>query len=136
MFFHFCFLLQGFGTCLILKATPFGSVITSIMMRILLSFVTLNRVGGFLQRMDLARKYAFGKMLIIGSEPPFKVQGLWLFRRTEIRQFIIDECYDMESYEWKKVDINDEAQKERVSKMIEDCEPFEGEALLDAKCFK
>ncbi|KAK9995021.1 hypothetical protein SO802_024724 [Lithocarpus litseifolius] len=100
------------------------------------SFVTLNKVGGFLQRMDLARKYAFGKILIIGSEPPFKVQGLWLFRGTEIPQFIIDECYDMELYEWKKVNINDEAQKERVSQMIEDCEPFEGEALLDAKCFK
>lgn len=100
------------------------------------SFVTLNKVGGFLQRMDLARKYAFGKMLIIGSEPPFKVKGLWLFRGQVIPQFIMDECYDMELYDWKKVDINDEAQKERVSQMIEDHEPFEGEALLDAKCFK
>ncbi|XP_062083711.1 elongation factor 1-gamma-like [Humulus lupulus] len=100
------------------------------------SFVTLNKVGGFLQRMDLARKYAFGKMLIIGSEPPFKVRGLWLFRGQEVPQFIIDECYDMELYDWKKVDINDEAQKELANKMIEDEEPFEGEALLDAKCFK
>lgn len=100
------------------------------------SFVTLNKVGGFLQRMDLARKYAFGKMLIIGSEPPFKVKGLWLFRGQQIPQFIIDECYDMELYEWTKVDISDEAQKERVSQMIEDFEPFEGETLLDAKCFK
>nr|CAD1840934.1 unnamed protein product [Ananas comosus var. bracteatus] len=48
------------------------------------SFVTLNKVSGFLQRMDLARKYAFGKMLVIGSEPPYKVKGLWLFRGTEI----------------------------------------------------
>ncbi|KAK6240400.1 hypothetical protein SCA6_005789 [Theobroma cacao] len=100
------------------------------------SFVTMNKVGGFLQRMDLARKYAFGKMLVIGSEPPFKVKGLWLFRGQEIPQFVLDECYDMELYEWKKVDISDEAQKERVSQMIEDCEPFEGEPLLDAKCFK
>ncbi|XP_010030200.2 elongation factor 1-gamma [Eucalyptus grandis] len=100
------------------------------------SFVTLNKVGGFLQRMDLARKYAFGKMLVIGSEAPFKVKGLWLFRGQEVPQFVIDECYDMELYEWKKVDISDEAQKERVSQMIEDQEPFEGEALLDAKCFK
>ncbi|CAI9786972.1 unnamed protein product [Fraxinus pennsylvanica] len=88
------------------------------------------------ERMDLARKYAFGKMLIIGSEPPFKVKGLWLFRGKEIPQFVLDECYDMELYEWTKVDLNDEAQKERVSQMIEDAEPFEGEALLDAKCFK
>ncbi|KAK4483898.1 hypothetical protein RD792_011126 [Penstemon davidsonii] len=100
------------------------------------SFVTLNKVGGFLQRMDLARKYAFGKMLVIGSEPPYKVKGLWLFRGTEVPQFVIDECYDMELYEWTKVDINDEVQKERASQMIEDAEPFEGEALLDAKCFK
>ncbi|CAL0309602.1 unnamed protein product [Lupinus luteus] len=100
------------------------------------SFVTLNKVGGFLQRMDLARKYAFGKMLIIGSQPPFKVKGLWLFRGQEIPQFVIDECYDMELYEWTKVDISDEAQKERVNQMIEDYEPFEGETLLDAKCFK
>ncbi|GJZ32782.1 elongation factor 1-gamma-like protein [Tanacetum coccineum] len=100
------------------------------------SFVTMNKVGGFLQRMDLARKYAFGKMLIIGNEPPFKVKGLWLFRGPEIPQFVIDECYDMELYEWTKVDLSDEAQKERVNQMIEDHEPFEGEALLDAKCFK
>ncbi|PSS29120.1 Elongation factor 1-gamma like, partial [Actinidia chinensis var. chinensis] len=100
------------------------------------SFVTLNKVGGFLQRMDLARKYAFGKMLVIGSEPPFKVKGLWLFRGQEVPQFVIDECYDMELYDWTKVDITDEVQKERVNQMIEDQEPFEGEALLDAKCFK
>lgn len=100
------------------------------------SFVTLNKVGGFLQRMDLARKYAFGKMLVIGNAAPFKVKGLWLFRGQEIPQFIMDECYDMELYDWTKVDVSDEAQKERVNQMIEDAEPFEGEALLDAKCFK
>ncbi|KAK9929851.1 hypothetical protein M0R45_026927 [Rubus argutus] len=100
------------------------------------SFVTLNKVGGFLQWMDLARKYVFGKMLVIGSNPPFKVKGLWLFHRQEIPRFIIDECYDMELYDWCKVDITDEDQKERVNQMIEDHEPFEGQALLDAKCFK
>ncbi|XP_038885839.1 elongation factor 1-gamma-like [Benincasa hispida] len=70
------------------------------------SFVTLNKVGGFLQRMDLARKYAFRKMLVIGSEPPFKVKGLWLFRGQEIPKFVLDECYDIELYEWRKVDIS------------------------------
>ncbi|XP_019152072.1 PREDICTED: elongation factor 1-gamma 2-like [Ipomoea nil] len=100
------------------------------------SFVTMNKVGGFLQRMDLARKYAFGKMLVIGSQPPFKVKGLWLFRGKEIPKFVMDEVYDMELYDWKEADISDEAQKERVSQMIEDHEPFEGEELLDAKCFK
>jgi elongation factor 1-gamma len=50
--------------------------------------------------------------------------------------FLFDECYDMELFEWKKVDITNEDQKERVNQMIEDFEPFEGEPFLDAKCFK
>ena len=75
-------------------------------------------------------------MLVIGSVPPFKVKGLWLFRGQEIPQFVLEECYDMELYGWKKVDITDEEQKERVSQMIEDYEPFVGQPLLDAKCFK
>uniref|UniRef100_A0A7N0UW53 Elongation factor 1-gamma n=1 Tax=Kalanchoe fedtschenkoi TaxID=63787 RepID=A0A7N0UW53_KALFE len=45
-------------------------------------------------------------------------------------------CYDMELYKWRKVAVSDREQKKRVSQMIEDHEPFEGEALLDAKCFK
>ncbi|XP_027357789.1 elongation factor 1-gamma-like isoform X2 [Abrus precatorius] len=75
------------------------------------------------------------------NQPNFRkilgqVKGLWLFRGQDIPQFVIDECYDMELYEWTKVDISDETQKERVNQMIEDYEPFEGEPLLDAKCFK
>lgn len=68
--------------------------------------------------MDLACKYAFGKMLIIGYEPPFKVKGLWFFRGQEIPKFVVEECYDMKLYEWTNVDIPDEAQKERVSQRL------------------
>ena len=57
-------------------------------------------------------------------EHPYKVKGLWLFRGQKIPQFVLDECYDMELYKWKKVDISDETQKERLGQMIEDCEPF------------
>ena len=64
------------------------------------------------------------------------MKGLWLFRGLEIPQFVLDECYNMELYDWKKVDITDENQKERVNQMIEGHEPFEGMPLFDAKCFK
>ncbi|KAL4654972.1 hypothetical protein ACB092_01G418400 [Castanea dentata] len=74
-------------------------------------------------RMGLALRYAFGKMLAIRSGPPFKVKFLWLLRGKDIPKFVLDECYDMELYEWKMVDIIDEEQKERVSQMIEDYEP-------------
>ena len=57
-------------------------------------------------------------------------------RGQEIPKFVFDECHVMELHEWRKVDITDEGQKERVSQMIEDYEPFEGEPLLNAMCFK
>ncbi|KAL4654977.1 hypothetical protein ACB092_01G418900 [Castanea dentata] len=82
-----------------------------------------REVSGFLQSMNLACKYAFGKMLVIGSEPPFKVKLLWLLCGQDIPKFVLDESYDMKLYEWKKVDCTDEEQKERVSQMIEDYEP-------------
>jgi elongation factor 1-gamma len=40
----------------------------------------MNKVSGFLQRMDLAHKYAFAKMCILGEEVPYKIKGVWLFR--------------------------------------------------------
>ncbi|KAG6544194.1 hypothetical protein Mapa_014394 [Marchantia paleacea] len=99
------------------------------------SYVTLNKVGGFLQRMDFIRKYAFGKMCILG-DGPFAIKGVWLFRGTDIPQMVKDECYDMDLYEWTKVDISDAAQKERVSAMFEEPDLIDGEKLLEAKCFK
>lgn len=100
-----------------------------------ISYVTLNKVGGFLQRMDFIRKYAFGKMCILG-DGPFAIKGVWLFRGTDIPQLVKDECYDMDLYEWTKVDISDAAQKERVSAMFEEPDLIDGEKLLEAKCFK
>jgi hypothetical protein len=44
------------------------------------TFVTMNKVGGFLQRMDFIRKYAFSKMCILGESPPYSIKGVWLFR--------------------------------------------------------
>jgi elongation factor 1-gamma len=39
-----------------------------------ITFVTMNKVGGFLQRMDLALTYAFAKMCILGKEAPTRLR--------------------------------------------------------------
>ncbi|KAJ7555369.1 hypothetical protein O6H91_05G034200 [Diphasiastrum complanatum] len=99
-------------------------------------FVTMNKVSGFLQRMDFIRKFAFGKICILGETSPYKIKGVWLFRGPEIPQQVKDECYDVELYDWLKVDIADEIQKERVNAYFEEPDDVEGEKLLEAKCFK
>uniref|UniRef100_A0A7I4CFX2 Uncharacterized protein n=1 Tax=Physcomitrium patens TaxID=3218 RepID=A0A7I4CFX2_PHYPA len=82
------------------------------------TFVTMNKVGGFLQRMDLARKYSFGKM---GQDVP---------------QMVLDEVYDAELYDWTKVDITNEEQKTLVNAYFEEPDTIQGEVLREAKCFK
>lgn len=100
------------------------------------TFVTMNKVSGFLQRMDLIRKHGFAKLCIFGETGPFKIKGVWLFRGQDIPQNVLDECYDVELYEWTKVDITNEAQKERVNAYFEEPDELDGEKLLEAKCFK
>ena len=66
---------------------------------------TWVQVGGFLQRIDYVRKYAFGVMCILkNSEGQFPIRGFWIFRGQDIPQMMKDECYDLELYEWQKLD--------------------------------
>lgn len=51
-------------------------------------------------------------------------------------QMVKDECYDVELYEWTKVDINNETQKALVNAYFEEPDTINGEILMEAKCFK
>jgi hypothetical protein len=53
-------MFQVSGTCMTQRVTLCGYVTTS-------SKYSLDKAGGFLQRMDVCSKYAFGKMPVIGS---------------------------------------------------------------------
>ena len=35
-------------------------------------------------------------------------RGAWIFRGQEIPKIMLDECYDMELYNWRKADLSDE----------------------------
>lgn len=76
-------------------------------------FMTSNLVGGFLQRMDRLRKYAFGSLLIFGEEPKLQIGGVWLFRGTELPEELWENP-DAEHHTWTQIDVNDVAQKKLV----------------------
>jgi len=68
-------------------------------------FITLNKVSGFLQRMDLVRKYGFAKTCIPGAGGgAVHHQGcVALSAARRCRPLSLAEVYDMELYDWKKV---------------------------------
>jgi len=77
-------------------------------------FMSANLIGGFLQRLDKLRKYAFGSMMIFGVDNDMEVAGCWIFRGQDVPAEM-SECDDAEHYEWKKANIEDPATRELIN---------------------
>jgi len=69
-------------------------------------FISQNLIGGYLQRAESCRKFAFGAMMLCGEseeKPPFKCCGIWLFRGTDMLPEMKAHV-SAEYYNWKKTD--------------------------------
>mmetsp|Transcript_10552 Transcript_10552/g.31761 ORF Transcript_10552/g.31761 Transcript_10552/m.31761 type:complete len:435 (-) Transcript_10552:112-1416(-) len=102
------------------------------------NFVVMNKVGGFLQRIDYVRKYAFGVMAILkdSEKGVFPITGVWIFRGPDIPQIMKDESTDLELYDWRKIDLSDEAQKKRVEDIFCEEATIDGLECVECKVFK
>lgn len=58
-----------------------------------------NLGGGFMQRIDHFKKYAFARHAIVGDEPELELEGVWFFRGQEVPQ----EMKDHPQFEYHKV---------------------------------
>jgi len=103
-------------------------------------FKACNAVGGYIQRCDECRKYAFGVVNMVGVDdetPPFKLNGAWLFRGPEIIREMkaVD---DTEYFEWTKVDSSKPDGRAAIEKMFTGANPAEAatDKLLERRYFK
>ncbi|CAG8529181.1 562_t:CDS:2 [Racocetra fulgida] len=67
-------------------------------------YMSSNLIGGFFNRLDRARKYAFGNLLVLGEDNKNEIAGYFVIRGQEIPE---EDAADFESYEFKKVDHTD-----------------------------
>lgn len=98
-------------------------------------FMVSNLVGGFIQRTDPIRKYAFGVMHILGDAAPFEVTGCWMIRGQSIEP-MLEANPDSEYYEWIKVDTADPEQRRKVEEYWSATEKLYGKTIADDKLFK
>jgi len=99
-------------------------------------FMTCNAVGGFLQRSEEMRKYAFGVMDVIGEEgKELKITGCWLFRGDSEKP-MLDANPEGEYYQWTKVTNFDDATKAKVAAYWVNEDDLEGMKIQDSKVFK
>jgi len=104
------------------------------------TFMTSNAVGGFQQRSDEIRKWAFGVMDVVGTEETvLEIVGVWLFR-GQTPDHMISANDDANWYNWEKLAGGDLAPTEEVKKRVSDywCseEELEGKKIQDSKVFK
>lgn len=68
-------------------------------------FVLKNTVNGMIQGLDYARKYAFGKLLLVkNAEGQKRIVGLWIIRGSEPLPEVFDDmCV---SHTWSPIEFN------------------------------
>jgi len=99
-------------------------------------FMSLNLMGGFLQRLDELRKYGMGTLLLFGEDNDGEIGGAWIVRGSELPP-AVTECPDYPSYEFKRVDINDPEQKQLFDNLMAWDGDFKRSLkFVDGKVFK
>lgn len=103
-------------------------------------FMTCNAVGGFQQRTDEIRKWAFGVMDVLGTEETkLEIRGIWLLRGDTV-DHIKNANDDANWYSWTKLagpnmDPTDDV-KEKVKAYWCSENELEGMPIQDSKVFK
>jgi len=96
------------------------------------TFMSNNLIGGFYARLERAHKYAFGSMIVRGTNNNNTISGYWLIRGQEVPYEIYDAA-DYDSYNFTKIEPS---QYEEKKKEIEDYMSWNFEDLADGKIFK
>ena len=74
------------------------------------TFMSSNQIGGFFARLEASRKYLFGSVGVLGESNNSVISGIFILRGQEVEP-VISAAPDWESYEYKKLDLANEAEK-------------------------
>ncbi|KAJ3055929.1 Elongation factor 1-gamma 1 [Rhizophlyctis rosea] len=100
-----------------------------------MTFMSSNLVGGFFQRLERARKYAFGSLVVLGEDNNNAIQGYFVFRGHGVPAEVTDAA-DYESYNFTRADDQDAKIREEFNAYIAWDETIEGKKFADGKIFK
>jgi len=79
--------------------------------------MSCNLIGGFFNRCESGRKYAFASFGVFGEDNSNEIQGVWVFRGQEV-PFEIQDAPDYESYEFTKINPANEEEKQNFNAFL------------------
>lgn len=102
-----------------------------------LTFMSCNLITGMFQRLDAMRSIAFASVIVFGKDNKSTISGLWIWRGQELPFTLSPELEeDYESYDWKKLDPDDEDTKKIITEYLSWEGEFDGKTFNQGKIFK
>ncbi|TFK48182.1 elongation factor 1-gamma [Heliocybe sulcata] len=99
------------------------------------TFMSSNLIGGFFNRLEASRKYLFGSMGVLGANNDSVISGTLILRGQDA-QPVVDVAPDWESYEFKKLDLDNEEDKQFFEAALAWDLELDGKKWADGKNFK
>jgi len=100
-------------------------------------FMTCNLVSGMFQRLEKLRKNAFASMCVFGENNNNTIAGVWFWRGHDLAfKLQNDWQVDYESYNWKKLPVDDENTKQLVNQYFLWEGEHNGKKFNQGKIFK
>ncbi|KAI5888030.1 eEF1-gamma domain-containing protein [Schizophyllum commune H4-8] len=99
------------------------------------TFMSSNQIGGFFARLEASRKYLFGSVGVLGESNNSVISGIFILRGQEVEP-VISAAPDWESYEYKKLDLANEADKAFFEGACAWDLEIDGKKWVDGKNFK
>ncbi|KAK5823141.1 hypothetical protein F5H01DRAFT_333675 [Linnemannia elongata] len=99
-------------------------------------YMSNNLAGGLMNRLERARKYAFGTLVVAGEDNANIITGYFIVRGNadEMIEEITDAA-DYDSYNWVKVNVTDE-EKKKIDQVFAWEGAIDGKPIADGKTFK
>merc|ERR1711881_219818 len=106
---------------------------------IAMPFMASNLIRGFYQRIDKMRKHSFASMAVFGGEQKgdITISGVWFWKGQGLAFELCDDwTTDYDTYDWKKLDLDSEADKKMTTEYFAWEGEFGGKKFYEGKIWK
>uniref|UniRef100_H2ZJ30 Elongation factor 1-gamma n=1 Tax=Ciona savignyi TaxID=51511 RepID=H2ZJ30_CIOSA len=103
------------------------------------SFMASNLIGGMFQRLEKLRKHAFASVCVFGEdkEKNLEIDGIWIWLGHELAFTLTEDWQiDYESFEWTKLEYNDNATQKMIKEFWAWEGDFDGRKFNSGKIYK
>ncbi|KAL5525086.1 hypothetical protein ACEPAF_8955 [Sanghuangporus sanghuang] len=99
------------------------------------TFMSSNQIGGFFNRLEASRKYLFGSLGVLGTSNDSLISGVFILRGQDFKP-VIEVAPDWESYEYKRIDLDNADDKAFFEAALAWDLEINGKKWADGKNFK